>query len=182
MLCTMGGKIWSWSMLYSSKHSLASLVPLEAILFDIDGTLCDSDPIHHYAFREMLQEVGFNGGIPITEEFFIQNISGKHNEHLCRTLLPDWDLQRARKFFVDKRSHVSKVNFNKLLASEQLEPVKGLKKLCKWIEDQGLKRGAVTNAPRPNGELILSILNLSNFFETLVIGDVVVQNHFLTPI
>ena len=57
------------------------------------------------------------------------------------------------------------------MASKQLEPVKGLKKLCKWIEEQGLKRAAVTNAPRPNAELILSILNLSNFFETLVIGE-----------
>lgn len=37
--------------------SLAPVAPLEAILFDIDGTLADSDPIHYYAFREMLQEV-----------------------------------------------------------------------------------------------------------------------------
>jgi hypothetical protein len=41
----------------SSKSSLACLAPLQAILFDIDGTLCDSDPLHYYAFREMLQEV-----------------------------------------------------------------------------------------------------------------------------
>lgn len=40
-----------------SKSSLACLTPLQAILFDIDGTLCDSDPLHYYAFREMLQEV-----------------------------------------------------------------------------------------------------------------------------
>lgn len=42
---------------YGRKCSLAFLAPLEAILFDIDGTLCDSDPLHYYAFREMLQEV-----------------------------------------------------------------------------------------------------------------------------
>jgi len=46
-------------MLCSSKSSLTKLAPLEAVLFDIDGTLCDSDPIHYYAFREMLQEVLF---------------------------------------------------------------------------------------------------------------------------
>lgn len=47
-------------------------------------------------------QVGFNGGITITEEFFVNNISGMHNEELCRVLLPDWDLQRARKFMEDK--------------------------------------------------------------------------------
>lgn len=42
---------------WSSKCSLPVDAPLKAVLFDIDGTLCDSDPIHYYAFREMLQEV-----------------------------------------------------------------------------------------------------------------------------
>lgn len=39
------------------KSALSRLAPLEAVLFDVDGTLCDSDPLHYYAFREMLQEV-----------------------------------------------------------------------------------------------------------------------------
>lgn len=46
-------------ILGSSSSSLSFLAPLEAILFDIDGTLCDSDPIHYLAFREMLQEVRY---------------------------------------------------------------------------------------------------------------------------
>lgn len=50
------------------------------------------------------QQVGFNGGVPISEEFFVQNISGKHNEELSRLLLPDWDLQRAMKFMDDKEA------------------------------------------------------------------------------
>lgn len=51
---------WKASLLFSSLNSWSSfskLAPLEAILFDIDGTLCDSDPLHFYAFRELLQEV-----------------------------------------------------------------------------------------------------------------------------
>ena len=40
-----------------SKSSLSGLTPLEAVLFDVDGTLCDSDPLHHQAFSEILLEV-----------------------------------------------------------------------------------------------------------------------------
>lgn len=114
-----------------SENSLASIAPLEAILFDIDGTLCDSDPIHFYTFREMLQEVvsyllrvgillwyisvlthlvniinkvGFNGGVPITEDFFIKNLSGMHNEEICHALFPDWEIERSRKFLEDKEA------------------------------------------------------------------------------
>ncbi|XP_047945876.1 haloacid dehalogenase-like hydrolase domain-containing protein Sgpp [Salvia hispanica] len=145
--------------------SLAPVAPLEAILFDIDGTLADSDPIHYYAFREMLQELGYNGGDPITEEFFITNISGKHNEELCQVLFPDWDLQRARKFFVDKEAMFRR------LAAEQTEPVAGLDALCRWVEDKGLRRAAVTNAPRANAEMLISLLGLDEFFELVVIGN-----------
>ncbi|KAF9668660.1 hypothetical protein SADUNF_Sadunf14G0026800 [Salix dunnii] len=148
-----------------SGSSLASVAPLEAILFDIDGTLCDSDPLHFYAFRDMLQEIGFNGGTPITEEFFIKNISGKHNEELREILLPHWEIQRSRKFLEDKEALFRR------LAAEQLQPMKGLQKLCKWIEDCGLRRAAVTNAPRSNAELLISMLGLSDFFESLVLAS-----------
>lgn len=41
----------------SSYRSLTKLVPLEAVFFDIDGTLCDSDPLHHIAYQDVLAEV-----------------------------------------------------------------------------------------------------------------------------
>ncbi|XP_077242935.1 haloacid dehalogenase-like hydrolase (HAD) superfamily protein isoform X2 [Tasmannia lanceolata] len=148
----------------TERCSLSQLAPLEAILFDIDGTLCDSDPLHYIAFRELLQEVGFNGGVPITEEFFVENIGGKHNDDICKILFPNQDLQKSLKFMDDKEAMFRR------LASEQLKPVNGLHKLCKWIEDHGFKRAAVTNAPRENAELMISILGLTNFFELLVVG------------
>lgn len=48
-------------------------------------------------------QIGFDGGIPITEEFFfMKKTSEMHKEELCKVLLPDWDLQRARKFMEDE--------------------------------------------------------------------------------
>lgn len=46
----------------------------------------------------------------------------------------------------------------------------GLHKLCKWIEDRGLKRAAVGNAPRANAELMISMLGLTDFFQLVVLG------------
>ncbi|XP_072968955.1 haloacid dehalogenase-like hydrolase domain-containing protein Sgpp [Typha angustifolia] len=147
------------------ESSLSKIAPLEAVLFDIDGTLCDSDPFHYFAYRELLQKIGFNDGIPITEEFGIKNIAGKTNEDVGRVLFPDWDAEKIAKFFDDKEALFCR------LASEQLKGVNGLSKLCKWISDRGLKRAAVTNAPRPNAELMISILGLSDFFQVIIAGD-----------
>lgn len=155
LLCSFSG---------TSKTSLSGLAPLQAVLFDIDGTLCDSDPLHYFAFREMLQEIGFNGGVPINEDFFVENIAGKHNDDIATLLFPD-DLERGLKFVDDKEAMFRR------LVTEQLKPVDGIYKLKKWIEDHGLKRAAVTNAPKPNAELMLSNLGLSDFFEALIVGD-----------
>ena len=62
--------------------TLPPLGSIRGVLFDIDGTLCDSDPLHYQAFRDALQEKGFNGGAPITREFFDEHISGGHNSVL----------------------------------------------------------------------------------------------------
>lgn len=148
----------------SGENSLARLAPLEAVLFDVDGTLCDSDPIHHRAFSEMLQEIGFNGGVPISEQFFVENIAGKHNNDIAAILFPN-DLERGLKFCVDKEAMFRR------LAKEELKPIQGLYKLKKWVEDRGLKRAAVTNAPKENAELMISTLGLSDFFEAVILGD-----------
>ncbi|XP_051119193.1 haloacid dehalogenase-like hydrolase domain-containing protein Sgpp [Andrographis paniculata] len=145
-------------------RALEKIAPIEAVLFDIDGTLCDSDPLHYDAFRVMLQEIGFNGGVPITEEYFIRNIAGKHNDDIAAILFPN-DVQRGLKFTEDKEAMFRRI------AKDKLEPIKGLRKLTAWIENHGLKRAAVSNAPRPNAELMLSVLGLSDFFHAVILGS-----------
>lgn len=141
-----------------------SLESLEAVLFDVDGTLCDSDPIHYHCFREMLQEVGFQGGVPITEEFFIHNISGKENLHIGLTLFPDWDQDKRNKFLQDKEALFCS------LAAKLLKPVEGLDTLCCWIKERGLRRAAVTNSRREIAEMMISLIGLGSFFEVVVVG------------
>lgn len=61
----------------ASKSPLAALAPVQAVLFDVDGTLCDSDPLHYYAFREMLQEVSS----------ILYSLTGKENREKLSSLL-----------------------------------------------------------------------------------------------
>jgi HAD superfamily hydrolase (TIGR01509 family) len=40
-----------------------------------------------------------------------------------------------------------------------------------WIDARGLKKAAVTNAPRANTMLMLEALGLSSYFEAVVLGE-----------
>ncbi|XP_002970578.2 haloacid dehalogenase-like hydrolase domain-containing protein Sgpp [Selaginella moellendorffii] len=147
------------------RRSLPSPQSLRAILFDVDGTLCDSDPVHYQAFRDMLQEVGFQGGAPITREYFCGHISGKHNRDIGLLLFPDWDEAKRSKFFDDKEAYF------RGLAAKDLKALPGLHKLCKWIKEKGLRRAAVSNAPKENVEFMISQVGLEGFFETVILGS-----------
>jgi len=59
------------------------------ILFDIDGTLVNTDPIHFAVFRDLLlQDQSFNGGEPIDHAFFNSRISGRQNNIIQADLFP----------------------------------------------------------------------------------------------
>nr|XP_011465188.1 PREDICTED: haloacid dehalogenase-like hydrolase domain-containing protein Sgpp isoform X3 [Fragaria vesca subsp. vesca] len=81
-----------------------------------------------------------------------------------RILFPD-DFERGIKLTDDKEAMFRR------LVGDKLKPVSGLDKVRKWVEDRGLKRAAVTNAPRPNAELMISILGLSDFFQAVILGS-----------
>lgn len=147
------------------ESAICKVAPLEAVLFDIDGTMCVSDPFHHRAFSELLQKAGYNDGVPITTEFGMKHMAGRSNEQIGRFLFPGWDQAKLDGFFKEKEALFARY------AGEGLREIAGLSRLCLWAGERGLRRAAVTNAPRANAELMISILGLSDFFQLIVTAD-----------
>lgn len=146
------------------NNNLPSTDRLQAILFDIDGTLTDSDPLHLRTFQEMLVELGYNDGKVIDEAFFQKMIAGRHNDDIANDLFPDLDKDRQREIFEEKEARFRK------LAEKALLPINGLNEFLQWIDHRGLKKAAVTNAPRANAEIMLRGLGLEDYFQHVIIG------------
>lgn len=158
------------TLLSTSVNSLSTTnrKPINGFLFDIDGTLIDSDPIHQKVFRELLlKEEGFNDNKPIDEAFFRANIAGRQNALIMADFFPSWSIEKREQWSVDKEAY-----FRELASSEMMKlKMKGLDKLKTWIEERNLPRAAVTNAPRLNAEAMIGGIDYTSFFQTLVIGD-----------
>lgn len=60
-------------------------------------------------FKEILLEVNFNDGVPITEEFFAKHISGRYNPDICKDLFPHWTPEQGVQFSVDKEARFCKL-------------------------------------------------------------------------
>ena len=118
-------------------------------------------------FRDVLAEEGFDGGRPISEAFFREKISGRSNAAICADLFPQKSVAEAEAFSAHKEQC-----FRDLAASQLSKlTTPGLEQLIDWIERTGVRTAAVTNAPRPNAELMLRSIGRLEWFETLVIGD-----------
>lgn len=81
---------------------LPDLKKVKGVLFDVDGTLTDSDTLHYKAFLETLQKYNYNDGKPITREFFDDHLSGGQNSLLGPFLWPDWSKERQAAYCVEK--------------------------------------------------------------------------------
>jgi HAD superfamily hydrolase (TIGR01509 family) len=135
---------------------------LQAIFFDLDGTLANTDPIHLEVWREILAPEGYE----VDKAFFNSHISGRLNEYLIKDLLPHLSEDEGRQLGIDKEAKFRE------LAATQLQRMPGFNELYAWFRNQGLKTAVITNAPRANAEFVLRVLELEDAFDLILIaGD-----------
>jgi HAD superfamily hydrolase (TIGR01509 family) len=130
-----------------------------ALLFDLDGTLVDSDAEHLIAF----QRVFAPHGIELDRTEYAANIMGASNDMIARhylSHLPPHEQAAA----LDAKEAAYRNGLG------DLEPILGALALLDYADQRGLKRAVVTNAPRANAEKVLSALGLGQRLPILVIG------------
>ena len=130
-----------------------------AILYDLDGTIVNTDPLHYQAWQELLQEYK----IEIDEEFYKSQMSGRLNPDIVQELLPQLSLEAVQEF-----SDRKEARFRDL--APLLVPLPGLLNIITWANAHGCKQAVVTNAPRVNAEYMLSVLHLQDKFDRVVIA------------
>jgi len=134
---------------------------LQALLFDLDGTLTDTDKLHLLAVQQLLHE---EDGRVFTEEQFKAHASGRANADMCRYLFPDRPVAEHEAFASRKEAL-----FRQL--SPQLKPLHGLLALLDYAQAHGMRSAVVTNAPRRNAEHMLGVLGLAERFECVVVAE-----------
>jgi HAD superfamily hydrolase (TIGR01509 family) len=133
----------------------------KALLFDIDGTLTDTDALHLQAFNQVLAPFGH----VFDHARFTRELQGFSNASIKERFLVDEPAERQLAVIEDKEA------IFRALASEKLHPLPGLMSLLDLADRADVPMVAVTNAPRLNAEMILSGLRIAHRFKALVIGD-----------
>ena len=133
----------------------------KALLFDIDGTLADTDALHLQAFNLVL---GLRGHV-FDHGRFTRELQGFSNASISARFLAG-ELPDRQMAIMDEKEAA----FRNLVAGE-VRPTPGLMALLTRADEAGIPMVAVTNAPRLNAEMLLSGLGIMDRFKALVIGD-----------
>lgn len=133
---------------------------LSAILFDLDGTLANTDPIHFTVW----QEIFANYQIKCDRSFYQENISGNTNEQLIAKVLPHLSPEEGKQLGIYKEAEYR-------ARAKTLQPMPGLERILQLTDRVPLKRAVVTNAPRENAFHMLEALNLIETFPIVVLAE-----------
>ncbi|MEB3230630.1 MAG: HAD family phosphatase [Leptolyngbyaceae bacterium] len=133
----------------------------EAILFDLDGTLTNTDALHFQIWREFLLEYG----LEVDREFYDRHFSGRLNQDILVDILPQLSMAEAIALGVRKEAEF------RHRAIEALVPLPGVLDVLDWLESRNLKKAVVTNAPRQNALFMLQVLKVDHRFPLVIIGE-----------
>lgn len=133
---------------------------IEALLFDLDGTLVHTDPLHLVAMRGVLEEEG----LAIDDAIFHAHVSGQPNDAIGRHFFPERSGTEHRAFIERKEAR-----FRELAGT--LSPLAGVTAFIDRARAHCLRIALVTNAPRINVAHMLEAIGLADRFEAIVYGD-----------
>jgi len=131
-----------------------------ALLFDLDGTLAETDSLHLPTWVDTLAPYG----VQVDEELYRDRISGRNTAEIVRELLPDLADEEGRSI-----GDAKEASFRERASG--LEPLPGLIDFIKRRKERGMRIALVTNAPEENVKAILLALELGDSFDTIVLAD-----------
>lgn len=133
---------------------------LKALLFDLDGTLAETNSVHFSTWVETLKPYG----IEVTWDFYRDKISGRTTPEVSEDLLPDLAPEEAREVGESKEASFRE-------RTGELVPLQGLLEFVEEARRRDLIIALVTNAPKENVLAMLDALGLEDAFEPTVVAE-----------
>eukprot|EP00958_Prasinococcus_capsulatus_P014601 scaffold1535_cov382-Prasinococcus_capsulatus_cf.AAC.63 len=134
--------------------------PKLAFLFDMDGTLVDSDPVHLESFAAHFG----SHGVTVDEHYFRENIHGRGNAEIFSISFPEVPEEERKKMAVQREKLYRSISIQKL------KSINGANAFVQWAKSQGVAVAVVTNSVRDSADCCLDLCGLNHFFDVVVCG------------
>jgi beta-phosphoglucomutase family hydrolase len=133
-----------------------------AVLWDMDGTVIDSEEYHWIAWRETMAALGH----PITHEQFLASF-GQRND----SILKAWLGAAATPEVIAQIGDAKERRYRELVRDKGISPLPGVEFWIHHLHEQGWRQAIASAAPRRNVEVVLDVVKLDDYFEAIVSAE-----------
>ncbi|MEM2928536.1 MAG: HAD family phosphatase [Nitrososphaerota archaeon] len=130
-------------------------------MFDLDGVIIDSEPIHFKADKELLKRKGIKYSLEDASLF-----TGKREKECYIELKRMYCLKESVKELIEERRKL----FFSLLNKENIKPMPGLINLLNILKKNNKKIAIASSSEKEYIEYVLNKFNIKEFFEVIVSG------------
>lgn len=130
-----------------------------AVLWDMDGTLIDSEEFHWICWRDTMA----SEGVPITHEQFLSSF-GQRND----SILAGWLGSAATPDRMDRLGNAKEELYRELIRKNGISPLSGVAGLLRRLYEEGWLQAIASAAPRENIEVVLEALSATHRFQGIV--------------
>lgn len=135
---------------------------LKAVIFDMDGVIVDSEPLHHKAYQRMFNDVN----IEVSDALY-ESYTGQATLPICQHLCDTFKLSQSPETLVAlKRKHFKYLFDN----DDSFQLIDGVLELIKDYHKNGLKLVLASSASMPNINRIFERFNLNQYFVAKLSG------------
>ena len=137
-----------------------------AVLWDMDGTLIDSEEFHWISWRNTMA----NEGIAITREEFLSSF-GQRND----SIIPRWLGAASTPERIERIANAKEELYRHLVRRDGISPLPGVAGWLHRLHKEGWLQAIVSAAPRANIEAVLEALWAARLFQGIVSAEDVRQ-------
>ena len=134
---------------------------IQAILFDLDGLMFDSEPHSLASWEAVLKERGVT-----LDQLTIDSILGRRIDATARTLIDKYHLPDTVQGLAD-----AKTEYQITHLAGNVKPMPGLIELLDEIDRRGLPKAIASSGIRRYVEAVLSVNGLRDRFSVIITGD-----------
>jgi HAD superfamily hydrolase (TIGR01509 family) len=133
-----------------------------AVLWDLDGTLVDSEEYHWRSWRDTAAAEG----VILTYAQFLDSF-GKKNDLILR----GWLGSDASAERIQRVGDAKEIEYRRLARSEGLKPLPGAAEWVARLHASGWKQAVASSAPRANIEAVMEALGFERYIDATVAAE-----------
>ena len=136
---------------------------IKTVIFDMDGVIVDTEPVHKYAYFEHYKELN----IRVTEELFA-TFTGQSTKNVYQILKDKFDLKEEVNDLVLRKRTIFNEAFD---TKTDLYLIDGVEKLIKDLYNNGIELILASSASKSTIDRVFNRFELNQYFTHKVSGE-----------